>query len=308
MINSRLFTLLEVYEQGSITKAATKLNLTQPAVSQHIRYLEQEYNVKLFVRGDKELKVTEEGEIFVKYAKRIKTLEQNLIQAVKDRKRNVRHLTIGVTQSLELGLSTTLFTEYCKENPKTHITIISDTINNLYLKLKTYELDLILIDGKISDNNFNSVLLDTDYLVLAVSNDNPLAQKSVVTLNDLKKENLILRLPGAGTRSLFEANLNSNNESIDSFNVILEVDNISIIKELVQNNFGVSVLAHNTCLNELRKNKFQAIPVENLSITREINLVYHQDFEYTDVLDDLTKLYRKIDNNSHLLEKNKPTT
>lgn len=303
MINARLYTLLEVYEQGSITKAAAKLNLTQPAVSQHIRYLEQEYNVKLFVRGDKELKVTEEGEIFVKYAKRIKALEQNLIQAVKDRKRNIRHLTIGVTQSLELGLSTTLFTEYCKENPKTHITIISDTINNLYLKLKTYELDIILIDGKISDNNFNSILLDTDYLVLAVSNDNPLSQKSVVTLSDLKKENLILRLPGAGTRSLFEANLNSNNESIDSFNVILEVDNISIIKELVQNNFGVSILAHNTCLNELRKNKFQVIPVENLSITREINLVYHQDFEYTDVLDDLTKLYRKIDNNSRFLEK-----
>ena len=122
----------------------------------------------------------------------------------------------------------------------------------------------------------------------------PLSKKSVVTLDELKKENLILRLPGAGTRSLFEANLSSNNESIDAFNVILEVDNISIIKELVKDNFGVSVLAHNTCISELKKNKFTAIPVENLSITREINLIYHQDFEYTDVLDDITRLYRKV--------------
>lgn len=294
MINARLHTLLEVYKQGSITKAAATLNLTQPAVSQHIRYLEDEYKVKLFLRGDRELKITEDGEILVKYAKRINALEQNLKIALKDRKKNIRHLNIGITQSLETGLSTTLLAEYCNENPKTHVTIISDTIQNLYQKLKTYEVDVILIDGKISDSNFNSILLDTDYLVLAVGNDNPLSKKSVVTLDELKKENLILRLPGAGTRTLFEANLNSNNQSIDDFNVILEVDNIAIIKELVKNNFGVSVLAHNTCLSELKKNKFSAIPVENLSITREINLIYHRDFEYPDILDEITRLYRKV--------------
>ena len=294
MINARLHTLLEVYKQGSITKAAAALNLTQPAVSQHIRYLEDEYKIKLFLRGDRELKITEDGEILIKYAKRINALEQNLKIALKDRKNNIRHLTIGITQSLETGLSTTLLAQYCSENPKTHVTIISDTIQNLYQKLKTYEVDIIFIDGKISDNNFNSILLDTDYLVLAVGNDNPLSKKSVVTLDELKKENLILRLPGAGTRTLFEANLHSNNQSIDDFNVILEVDNIAIIKELVKNNFGVSVLAHNTCLSELKKNKFSVIPVENLSITREINLIYHRDFEYPDILEELTRLYRKV--------------
>ena len=201
---------------------------------------------------------------------------------------------MGVTQSLEMGFTTNLFTAFCNENPKTHVTIVSDTIQGLYQKLKTYELDLILIDGKISDNNFNSILLDTDYLVLAVGNDNPLSKKSLVTLDELKKENLILRLPGAGTRTLFENNLNSNNETIDDFNVIMEVDNISIIKELVKNNFGVSVLAHSTCLNEIKKKKFSVIPVENLSITREINLIYHQDFEYTDILNEITRLYSKV--------------
>ena len=127
-----------------------------------------------------------------------------------------------------------------------------------------------------------------------MGNDNPLSKKSVVTLDELKREKLILRLPGAGTRTLFENNLGSNNQSIDDFDVILEVDNISIIKELVKNNFGVSVLAHSTCLSEIKKNKFTVIPVENLSITREINLIYHQDFEYTDILNDITRLYHKV--------------
>ena len=199
MINTRFHTLLEVYKQGSITKAAQALNLTQPAVSQHIKYLEDEYHVKLFLRGDKELKITEDGEILVKYAKRINSLEQSLVTALKDRKRHIRHLTVGVTQSLEMGFTTNLFTAFCNENPKTHVTIVSDTIQGLYQKLKTYELDLILIDGKISDNNFNSILLDTDYLVLAVGNANPLSKKSPATPDELKKENHILRRPRAAT-------------------------------------------------------------------------------------------------------------
>lgn len=292
MINSRLNTLLEVQRQGSVTKAAEKLNITQPAASMHIKHLEEEYNVKLFVRNEKTLKLTENGELLVKYAKRIKALEQNLRQAIADQKSNARHLTIGVTQSLELGLSSSLFAAYCKDNPGTHITIISDTIDNLYDKLKTYEVDLILIDGRVSGAGLNSILLDTDYLVLAVGNDNPLSKKSVVTVAELKKENLILRLPGAGTRSLFEASLKAGHESLAGFNVTLEVDNITIIKELVRKNFGVSVLAHSTCVADLKKDKFKAIPVENLSITREINLVYHQDFEYPDLLGELTRLYQ----------------
>ncbi len=69
------------------------------------------------------------------------------------------------------------FAKYCNEKKDLHITIISDTIKNLYSMLKTYEIDLAFIEGKMIDNDFKSILLDTDCLMLAVSNKNPLAKK-----------------------------------------------------------------------------------------------------------------------------------
>ena len=102
---------------------------------------------------------------------------------------------------------------------------------------------------------------------------------------------MILRLPNSGTRNLFVSHLESNNLSIDDFNVILEVDNIATIKDLIRRNFGVSILAKSACVDELRKGKLVALPVENLGMIREINLVYHRDFEHTDILQDISKMY-----------------
>ena len=161
------------------------------------------------------------------------------------------------------------------------------------MKLKSYEIDLAIVEGRITDPNFNSVMLDTDSLILAVSNKNPLSKKSMVTLNELKKENLILRLPDSGTRNLFISHLESNNVSLDEFNVILEVDNVATIKDLVRRDFGVSILARSACANELKKGKMAGLPIENLSMTREINMVYHKDFEHTDLLQNIMRIYNE---------------
>ena len=294
MLNQRLETLLCVYETLNFTKASEILNLTQPAVSQHIKALETELKTKIFIRGEKSLKVTSEGEIVVKYAKRIQNLFLTIPSALKDYRNNARHIRIGVTQTAELGSLSTMLAKYCVENTGNHITLISDTINNLYSKLKNYEVDMIIVEGKKQDNNFNSILLDTDCLILAVSNDNPLSKKSVVTLDELKKEKLILRLPESGTRALFEAHLNSVNESLESYDLILEVDHIATIKQLVQQNFGVSILAKSVCYNELQKNKFTAVSIENLSMIRDINLVYHKDFESYDIINEIVNLYKEM--------------
>ncbi len=294
MLNQRLETLLCVAETLNFTKASEILNLTQPAVSQHIKALESEFNTRIFIRGEKALRITPEGEIIVKYAKRIRNLFSSIPSALKDYRDNARHIRIGVTQTAELGSLSTMLAKYCVENEGIHITLISDTINNLYVKLKNYEVDIIIVEGKKQDANFNSILLDTDCLILAVSNDNPLSKKNVVTLDELKKEKLILRLPESGTRALFEAHLKSVNESLDSFNVILEIDHIATIKDLVKQNFGVSVLAKSVCYNEIKNNDFSVVSIENLSMIRDINLVYHKDFESYDIISRIVSLYKEM--------------
>lgn len=90
---------------------------------------------------------------------------------------------------------------------------------------------------------------------------------------------------------LFESALESNGESIQSFDVTLEVDNIATIKDLIRKDLGVSILPRSACLDELRKGKIAALPVENLSMVRETRIVYNKDFTHTDMLNEIIKTY-----------------
>ncbi len=292
MMDPKLETLLAVADTLNFTQAAKRLSMTQPAVSQHIKQLERELGIAIFLRENKGISLSDEGKIAVKYARRIAALYENLSRDIDDAKHSVKRLVIGVTPTAENNIISQILAMYCSEHPDIHITIISDTIKNLYDKLKSYEINIAIIEGNIVDKSYHSILLDTDCLILAVGSENPLSKKSIVTLNELKKEKLILRLPNSGTRTLFESTLLSKSESLKSFNVILEVDNNATIKDLVKNNFGVSIISRNACLEDVKKNKFKILPIENISMIREINIVYHHDFEHVDILNDIVELYR----------------
>ncbi|WP_343208074.1 LysR family transcriptional regulator [Anaerolentibacter hominis] len=293
MLDPKLDTLLTVAETLNFTQSAEILSLTQPAVSQHIKQLEKELNIKIFNRENKGLKLTDEGKIAVNYAKRIRSVYANMRRDLEDEKHSIKRLTIGVTPTAENNIISQILAVYCSENPNIHITIISDTIRNIYNKLKSYEINIAIVEGNIVDSSYKSILLDTDCLILAVSNDNPLSRKEIVTLDELKKEKLILRLPDSGTRTLFESTLISKSESMDSYNIILEVDNNATIKDLVRNNFGVSIISRNACMEDVKRNRFKVLPIENISMMREINMVYHQDFDHAGVLDEIVKIYHE---------------
>ena len=91
MIDPKVKTLLALVEIGNYTKTAQHLSLTQPAVSHHIRQIEEEYEIKIFHSGKKTLSLTPEGEVLVKYAKRLMAIEQKLTHALK----TVRTLFVG---------------------------------------------------------------------------------------------------------------------------------------------------------------------------------------------------------------------
>ena len=123
-------------ETGNFTRAAEELSLTQPAVSQHIKQLEKDLNTRIFNRGEGGLKLTAEGEIIVKYAKRIKMLYLNMQQNLLDAKKHATRLSVGLTHTGESNLMAEVIAKYCNEQNNVKLTILSDTINNLYVKLK----------------------------------------------------------------------------------------------------------------------------------------------------------------------------
>ena len=296
MLDPKLETFITVAELKNFTKAAQALNLTQPAVSNHINQLEKEYNTKLFMRKKKDFTLTNEGKIALTYARRLKALHEKMIQKIADEQTSSSHIKIGITHTSENNNITEVLAQYANQMHNITITIITDSINNLYDMLENYQLDIAIVDGKKQSGKLNYLMLDTDYLVCVLSSQHPLAKNSSISLNQLKKENMILRLPSSSTRSLFEATLISINESIDNFNVLLEVDNVSTIKQLVMNNFGVSILPQSVCTKDVKKGKIKTLPIENLSMTRQMNIAYNKDFANIDVLNDIVTLYRTSQN------------
>ena len=291
MLGTKLQTLLAVAEYKNFTRAAEELNMTQPAVSHHIKQLEQEVNAPLFIRNKSGLKLTPQGEIVVKYARRMNALNSKMYSELQNAQKHLSLLRIGITHTSESNFTAAALAKYSNQRGKLKIILFTDTINNLYDMLENYEIDLAIVDGAYNDSRFSSMLLDTDYLTCVMSVDNPLAKKGVVTLTELKMQKMILRTPASATRTLFESALESNNETIQSFDVTLEVDNIATIKDLIRKDLGVSILPRSACLDELKKKKIAALPIENLSMVRETRIIYNKDFSHTDILNEIIKIY-----------------
>ena len=293
MLDPKLDTLLLVAEKKNFTRAAQALSLTQPAVSHHISQLEQELGVRLFVRGNGDLMLTPEGETVLRYVRRMKALEKKMAEELQEAGRRLTRLRIGITHTAESSIVAEVLARYTNENPGIAITIVTDNINNLYDMLENFELDLAVVEGRSTRPELSALMLDTDYLVCVLANTHPLSHSSMITLDEIRQEKLILRLPNSETRVRFESALAAIGESIADFQVILEVDNVATIKDLIRKNLGISILARSACMDELRKGKLTALPIENLSMTRETNLVYHRDFAHKETLQDILALYKK---------------
>lgn len=286
MIDIKYETLLVVYEEKNFTKAALKLNLTQPAVSHHIKELEKEFGKELFIRKKGDVIPTPFGEFLINYAKRFNALHEKMIDEAKHFDDNNINLKIGITHTAESNKITETIASFLTTHQGITSTIITETTDILYQMIDTYELDLAIVDKK-RDNNLNYQELNRDYLVCVLNNESKLAMKKSVSIDDLKKEKLILRLPTSTTRMLFDSSLESINESIENFNVILEVDNIATIKDLIRKNMGISILAKSACMDEVNKNKITILPIENLSMERKNYLIYSNYFKHIKIVQEL---------------------
>ena len=160
--------------------------------------------------------------------------------------------------------------------------------------MKNYELDFAFVEGTEEDPALEYIMVDTDRLVLAVPPDHPLAGNDRATVEELKTEKLILRLPKSNTRDLFDAALESRNLSVRDFNVIMEINSIATIKDLVKRGFGVTVLALSACREELEAGTLAALDVQDLNMTRQINIAAPRDFGHADLLRGIVEKYEAM--------------
>lgn len=294
MFDAKVNTLLAVIEAGSYTKAAHKLNLTQPAVSHQIHMLESEFDIKIFYRVKNKLKLTPQGKILVQYARRAAAVYANAYQAIEDSKTATGHLNVGITPTAGETIIPQVLATFCNENPGIHINIGVNTIQKIYTRLKAYELDFAVVEGAVGDDALITTTLDTDFLCLAVSPMHRLSRAKTVSLKEIRHEKLILRSRSAGTRQLFEKHLGARDMDLSEFNVMMELDNVSMIKELVSMDLGITIIAKSACREESANGRLSIIPIENSTMVRQIDMVCQKDFIHPQLIDNIRLIYERL--------------
>ena len=282
--DQRYETLMTVRTFNNYTTAGDILCLTPSAVSRQIHSIEQELGFPLFIYDGKKLVPTKECDLVGEYVSHIRMLEKRMRGDLSNAPKDRSHLAIGATPSTEESILSDVLDRYRERHTKTQITLHSGNCKKLETMLCSHALDFAVAEGEMFSEQINFIVLDTDCLVVAVASDSPYAQANGITLQQLKKENLIMRTANSGTRALFDANIKKEGLTLNDFRIMMELENVSTIKKLVADHYGISVLSQRSCMKDVQQGLFKTIPLIGINMARTIRLFYHRDDRNEDLM------------------------
>lgn len=267
MFDFRLHTFLTLCKTKNYTKTAQLLHITQPAVTGHIKYLEEHYQMKLFSYTGKTLTLTPQGEHFQKLAATMQADFEKALSQIRQLESTKIKLNFGATLTIGEYTMPTLLKAYMQAYPNHEISMIMDNTQNLLTKLNEGKLDFALIEGHFNKADYTYYLLSEERFIPVCSAMHPLATQSV-TLEQLFKERLIIREAGSGSRDIFERTLQEYNHTITAFNGLVEIGNLNVIKELVTSQLGITFIYETAVKNELIKGDLVPINVKDFNLLR----------------------------------------
>lgn len=275
MLDFRFNTFLTLCKVKNYTETAKLLHLTQPAVSQHIRYLEKEYNCKLFTYEGKSLTLTSKGELLRSFAMSLKASSDKIKNelALED---DIYHLKFGSTLTISEYTMKPIISQILLDNPTIDLTMEVNNTKILLEKLKDGKLDFVVLEGTFNKSEYESRILSLEQFIPICSSNNKLANKTI-EFTDILNERLITREYGSGTRNILEHILCDHNISITSFRNLTKVGNINVIKSLVQSNFGITFLYKQAVYEEIKQGTLCEISINNYNVSREFNFVFLKD-------------------------------
>lgn len=284
MIDDKLNTLIVLERERNYTKTAALCHISQPAVTQHIKSLEDFYGIKIFKRNGRELLLTKEGGLLVENAKRLHALNSKFKNELDLSLKKLKKLNIGITLTAG-GYFIPEILKVFKENyPLIKFNFHTDLAENLIARINNFELDFAIIDGIPPKSNLNKTLISMDQLIVIANNSHHLLNEKNVTFDMLKKEDFILRHDTADTRKAFDAYLRNHLETIDDFNIILEIDNTALIKELIIKGYGISIMSKALCEQNIKQGVIKEIQIDDFNLERGIYLVYPNDLKNNEII------------------------
>lgn len=290
MLDYRARTFLEVYRLRSYTHAATALHITQPAVSQHIRQLEQHYGCVLFAKAGRGIEPTEAGDLLYRALDVMENDDARLrteLDALAAADTARPPLRFGCTRTVADYVAPRLLAGHLARHPEERILMRTGNTTELVALIDQGDIDFALVEGSFDRKAFDSAVFSREpYIAVAGEALAP------TRLEDLLDQRLILREPGSGTREILERYLAVRNLSVDDFAGVIEVASIPAIKACVRAGAGISFLYRVAVEEELARGELFDITPDDVSIEHDFALIWQRGSRYAESYRALLRVWK----------------
>ncbi|MES2419360.1 MAG: LysR family transcriptional regulator [Bacteroidota bacterium] len=274
MFDFRLRVFYTVAKRLSFTKAAEELYITQPAVTKHVKEIENHFKVKLFHRNGTKINLTPAGNTLLQYA-------EQMISSYKNLEFDLNAFTQNKSGTLHIGASTTaaqyllppILASFHNKFENVKVKLVTGNTEQIETALQNGDIDLGIIEGKSRNTNFSYTPFIKDELVLVVRSGHELSKKNSIKPEDLFKYRFLFREPGSGTLEVITYALKLSGIKISALKTEMQLDSSESIKLYLLNSEAVTFLSVYAIFKELKNNECTVIDVKGLEIKRQFSFI-----------------------------------
>jgi len=286
-----LRTFKAVAEAGSFTRAAARVHLTQAAVSVHVRQLEEEIGVPVFLRVNKKLFLTDAGRALLSRAEAI-------LRAHDEAMAEMAAIGGAAHGRLHIGVASTAITvdplpevlgELKRQYALLDLSVIGGTSEWIVEQILAGDVDVGLVSLPVEASDVVTETLRSDKLVAVVNQQHRLARSHTISAEELVDEPLILGEKGGNTRRLIDLFMEKSGLNPK---VAMELQRTEAILKMVELGFGVTILPIGSVHAGVARGRLCAIPVSNLNLKWEFGAAYLKSGYIPPPLDSFLKLCR----------------
>ena len=275
MLDFRIDTFLEVCRLMNYTRAAEQLNLTQPAVSQHIRWLEEQCGVKLFHYENKQLNLTAAGQMLRSAAITMKQDQMFLYRRMQEADSEDADLCFGVTPTVGMYLIPKPLAAYRRRHPSAKVSMQVENSELLCRRLDSGEIDFAILEGYFHKEDYDSMLYRTERYLAVCAQDYPF-QNTPHHRADLLGETLLVREEGSGNREIIRRSLSRKNLALQDFHSLFEVGDMNVLKQMLVQGCGIGFLYEAAVQEDLQQGRLRIIELEDFAEDHDITFLWRK--------------------------------
>lgn len=262
-----------VAEHCNMSEAGRKLYIAPSFVSQTILDLEEHFHTTLFVRQNRRLYITKEGELLLDYVHHILGLYDDMERAIRpDMKIQLR---VGATASVSAYILGGIVEQYKQNTPDVDVEIVTCHTGDIVSKLRRHAIDIgIIVEWEAEYPFLTMKPFFEDDMMLICGRDHPLYGRRTVALEELERQPFVLRERGSRMRAMFESSLSQKSVSV---NEIWSGDNVEAIKQAVIQNHALTVMSPFVFLKEYATGAVGFVKIEGFSFHRQFVLAHHKN-------------------------------